>query len=287
MLDITARAAGSNVGLRLAPGDPQTLQVDIGIDGSIDFQVARSTFDSVDIEAGNGDNTVRVDESNGAITTPMTIDGGRGDDSITAGSGADTIRGGNGDDSVDAGRGADTVALGRGDDSFTWLPGEGSDVVDGNSGDDRMNFVGADAAERFAIQANGNRVRFTRNVGTINMDLGGIEEIDTKALGGADILTAGDLTGTDVQRVETNLHGGNGGDDGAADEVVINGTNGDDHVVAQGSSGNVTVTGLPARFDITGANPAQDTLAVDLQGGNDVFDDSGLAADAIQLLLVQ
>jgi hypothetical protein len=149
-----------------------------------------------------------------------------------------------------------------------------------------MNFVGADVAERFAVQANGARVRFTRNVGTIAMDLGGIEEIDTKALGGADVLTAGDLTGTGVRRVETNLNGATG-DDGAADEVVVNGTAGDDHVVATGSSGNVTLTGLSARFDITGANPAQDTLAVDLQGGNDVFDDSGLAADAIQLLLVQ
>jgi hypothetical protein len=136
------------------------------------------------------------------------------------------------------------------------------------------------------VQANGSRVRFTRNVGTISMDLGGIEEIDTKALGGADILTAGDLTGTDVRRVETNLNGATG-DDGAADEVVVNGTNGDDHVVATGSSGNATLTGLSARFDITGANPAQDTLAVDLGAGNDVFDDSGLAADAIQLLLVQ
>jgi Ca2+-binding RTX toxin-like protein len=217
----------------------------------------------------------------------MTIDGGHGNDSITGGSGADVIRGGTGDDSVDAGKGADTVNLGNGDDSFTWLPGQGSDVVDGGRGDDKMNFVGSDAAELFGVQAiNGGRVRFTRNVGGIVMNLGGIEEIDTKALGGADVLTAGDLSGTDVQRVETNLNGATG-DDNAADEVVINGTDGDDHVVAQGSAGNVTVTGLPARFDITGANPAQDTLAVDLQGGNDVFDDSGLAADAIQLLLVQ
>ena len=286
-LDIAARAAGSSVALRLAPGDPQTLQVDIGIDGSIDFQVARSTFDRVDIEAGNGDNTVRVDESNGAITTPMTIDGGHGDDSITAGSGADTIRGGTGDDSVDAGRGADNVDLGSGNDSFIWLPGQGSDTVEGGRGDDTMTFVGADAAERFAVQANGGRVTFTRSVGNIVMDLHGIETVNTKALGGADEFIAGDLTGTDVTRLGINLHGGNGGDDGAADEVIVNGTNGDDHVVATGSSGNVSLTGLSARVDITGANPAQDTLAVDLQGGTDVFDDSGLAPDAIQLLLVQ
>src|SRR5690349_11383205 len=61
-LNITARAGGSDVALRLAPGDPQTLQVDVGIDGSIDFQIARSTFDTVDVNAGPGSNTVRVDE---------------------------------------------------------------------------------------------------------------------------------------------------------------------------------------------------------------------------------
>src|SRR6476646_5347966 len=217
-LEITARAAGSNVALRLAPGDPQTLQVDIGSDGSIDFQVARSAFDRVDIEAGNGANSVRVDESN---------------DSITAGSGADVISGGRGDDSVDAGRAADTVDLGSGDDSFLWLPGEGSDVVEGGRGQDTMNFVGADAAEQFSVAANGSRVRFTRNVGTIVMDLNGIEEVDTKALGGADQFRAGDLTGTDLRRVAVNLHGAQG-DDAAADQVVVDGTEGNDAVVAAG-----------------------------------------------------
>jgi len=280
-LNITARAAGSDVALRLAPGDTQTLQVDVGIDGSIDFQVARSTFDSIDVEAGRGSNTVRVDESNGQIATPMTIDGGPGDDSINAGSGADGINAGPGDDSVDAGRGVDTVNLGNGDDTFTWLPGQGSDVVNGDHGDDRMNFVGSDQAEKFAVQANGSRVRFTRDLGGIVMDVGGVEEIDTKALGGADQLRAGDLTGTDVERVETNLHGAQG-DDNAADQVIVNGTDGNDAVAAAGS-GNVTITGLAARFDIAGANAAQDQLQLNLLGGNDLLVGSGLAADAIQL----
>jgi Ca2+-binding RTX toxin-like protein len=281
-LNIAARTAGSDLALRLAPGDAQTLQVDVGIDGSVDFQVARPTFDAIDIEAGNGANTVRVDESNGPIATPMTIDGGRGDDSLQGGSGADVIRGGPGNDAVDAGRGADTVTLGNGDDSFIWLPGQGSDSVEGGRGDDLMNFVGADIPERFTVAANGSRVRFTRDAGNIVIDLDGVEEIDTKALGGADTFTAGDLTGTDLERVETNLHGA-GGDDGAADRVIINATNGSDAVAAQGSTGNVTLTGLAARFDIEGANAVQDHLDVNLLAGNDVFLGSGLSADAIGL----
>jgi Ca2+-binding RTX toxin-like protein len=280
-LDIAARTAGSELALRLAPGDPQTLQVDVGIDGSVDFQVARATFDRVAIEAGNGANVVRVDESNGQITTPMSIDGGRGDDSLQGGSGADVINGGSGDDSVDAGRGADRVSLGSGDDSFLWLPGQGSDSVEGGRGHDLMNFVGADIPERFAVTANGSRVRFTRDAGSIVMDLGGVEEIDTKALGGADTFTAGDLTGTDLTQVGVNLHGASG-DDGAADQVIVNATNGNDAVVAQGSAGNVTLTGLAARLDIEGANAAQDQLVVNLLDGNDAFDGSGLGADAIR-----
>jgi Ca2+-binding RTX toxin-like protein len=280
-LNISAPKSGGALALRLAPGDPQTLQVDVNANGSADFQVARDRFDSIAVEAGDGDNNVRVDDSNGPFTdtTPTTIDGEGGNDSLVGGTGAETIKGGSGDDSVDAGKGADTVELGSGDDSFVWLPGEGSDTVEGGLGSDVMSFVGNGADEQFDVSANGGRVRFTRNVGTIVMDLGGIEEIDTKALGGADRLTAHDLTGTDLERVETNLSGASG-DDGAADQVVVNATAGDDVVTAAGRTGIVTVTGLAARFDIKGAAVPQDTLAINGLAGDDVITGSGLAADA-------
>ena len=280
-LNVTAHKAGGDVALRLAAGDPQTLLVDVNADGSAEFQVARDRFDRIAIEAGTGDNNVRIDDVNGTFTdtSPTTIDGGPGDDSITGGGGAETIDGGAGNDSVDAGRGADTVELGSGDDSFLWLPGEGSDTVEGESGDDLMNFVGANVDEQFDVSADGSRVRFTRAQGNIVMDVDGIEEIDTKALGGSDRFTAHDLSGTDVQRVETNLHGASG-DDGAADQVIVNATNGNDVVTATGSAGNVSVTGLAARFDIAGASPTQDTLVINGLAGNDVITGAGLAADA-------
>jgi Ca2+-binding RTX toxin-like protein len=282
-LNITARAAGDDIAIRLAPGDPQTLQVDVNADGSADFAVARDRFDDIAVQAGTGDNSVRIDDSNGAFTdtTPTTIDGGSGNDSLTGGLGAETIRGGDGNDSVDAGRGADSVDLGAGDDSFVWLPGEGSDRVEGGAGSDAMAFVGSNGDEQFSVSANGSRVRFTRDVGTIVMDLDGIEEIDTKALGGADRLRAGDLTGTDLQRVETNLRGA-AGDDGAADQVIVDATNGNDAIVAAGQAGTVSVTGLAARFDIVGASAPQDSLVINGLGGDDVINGAGLAADAIR-----
>src|SRR6185437_14621020 len=141
---------------------------------------------------------------------------------------------------------------------------------------------GANAAEQFDVSANGRRVRFTRDVGTIVMDLGGIQEIDLNALGGADRLTVNDMSGTDLTEIQTNLAGAGGVDDGAADQVVVNGTDRNDVITPSGARGKVNIAGLAATVDITGANAAQDQLAVNGLGGDDVINGSGLAADAIQ-----
>ena len=49
-----------------------------------------------------------------------------------------------------------------------------------------MLFNGAGVAESFDVSANGERVRFFRDVANITMDLNDIELIDVQALGGAD-----------------------------------------------------------------------------------------------------
>ena len=84
--------------------------------------------------------------------------------------------------------------LGAGDDVFQWDPGDGNDTVEGQDGTDTMLFNGADGDEIFEISANGERVRFTRNVGNIVMDLNDVEAIDLNALGGADTTTVNDLS---------------------------------------------------------------------------------------------
>ena len=65
-----------------------------------------------------------------------------------------------------------------------------------------MVFNGANINERMDVSANGGRVRFTRDVATITMDLNDVETIDTRTLGGADNLAVNDLSGTDVTRRE-------------------------------------------------------------------------------------
>ena len=90
--------------------------------------------------------------------------------------------------------------MGAGDDVFQWDPGDGNDTVEGQDGADTMLFFGANVAENIDISANGGRVRFFRDVANVTMDLDDVESIDFRALGGADNIVVGDLSGTDVTR---------------------------------------------------------------------------------------
>src|SRR4029453_7853968 len=92
--------------------------------------------------------------------------------------------------------------LGTGADTFQWDPGDGSDVVEGQDGTDTMLFNGSSGAELFEVLANGPRVRFTRNLGNIVMDLNDVERIDLNTLGNTDTTTVNSLPDTDA--VETN-----------------------------------------------------------------------------------
>jgi Ca2+-binding RTX toxin-like protein len=212
----------------------------------------------------------------------LVLDGGTGNDTIVGGQGADLLIGGDGNDVVTGGRGDDTALLGVGDDTFVWNPGDGSDVVEGQAGTDTMQFNGANVAESVDISANGERVRFTRDIAAITMDLNDVEHVRFAALGGADRVVVNDLSGTDVTQVTIDLAGtlsGTAGD-GQADSVTVNATAGDDTIHVFGAAGAVTVDGLAAQVVIAHAD-AGDTLVVNGQAGNDVIDASGLAAGAI------
>ena len=82
------------------------------------------------------------------------------------------------------------------------------------------------------------------------MDLNGVETVDFNALGGADTITVDDLAGTDVTDVNLNLGAAGGAGDGAADTVIVNGTNGDDVINVADDNGVVTVIGLAAQVKI-------------------------------------
>ena len=239
------------------------------------------------VDAGRGDDFVRIDEVNGIFTDtiPTTLDGGPGNDSLAGGSGAETLLGGSGDDRIDGNKGNDRAAMGSGDDTFVWDPGDGSDSIEGENGYDTMLFNGAAAAEHVDLSANGNRLRFFRDVANITMDTAGVEEVDFNALGGADVVTVHDLSGTDVKsvKVDESSPAGSGIGDNAADQVIVEGTAGNDRIAVAGSNGAARVTGLPETVSVSGAEPAQDSLTIDALDGNDGVVAVGLAASAVQL----
>jgi hypothetical protein len=277
VVDGTLRVSGSPLGdqitLRLSALDRTQLQVDVGNDGSADASFDLDTFQAIHVDAGNGDDTVRIDDINGAFTTtkPTRIDGENGDDTLLGGSGAEVFFGGRGNDFVDGNGGADTAFLGRGNDAFVWDPGDASDIVEGQSGFDTLVFNGSGGDEIMAETPLFGRVLFTRNLGGIVMDLDGIERIDVNALGGADDITVQDASGTDLVRVDVDLAATLGGStaDDKADTVTVAGTKGDDAIAVDANGAAVDVSGLTPFVRVTHADPAKDTLIVDPVTGND------------------
>ncbi len=175
--------------------------------------------------------------------------------------------------------------MGAGDDTFQWDPGDGNDVIEGQNGTDAMLFNGANVNENMDVSANGGRVRFTRNVANIVMDLNDVESIVAKTFGGADNFVVNDVSGTDLVNVAPDLAANGGGDDAAPDNVIVNATNGDDVVTVTGTGPSAQVSGLAARVSIAGAVAGSDRLTVNGLTGSDVADASGLAANSILLTL--
>src|SRR5829696_1764554 len=249
-LEVKGSGGSDAVALRLKPGDPNRIQVDVGDDGAADFSFQRQIVKRLAVDARAGDDVVRIDEANGVFTDtiPTTLDGQDGNDSLAGGSGAERLLGGDGNDSADGNGGDDLALLGAGEDRFVWDPGDGSDTVEGQDGSDTMLFNGANGGEQVDLSANGHRLRFFRTQGNITMDTAGVEIVEFNALGGTDTMTVNDLTGTDVKIVDADLAGTLGGNTGdrEIDSVVVSATNANDAVEAADRDTAVAVTGLPA-----------------------------------------
>ena len=228
------------------------------------------------------------------LTRVQNLVGGAGPDTLTGSANANRLDGGPGVDRLDAlggpdvvrgGIGDDVVLLGTGNDTFDWMPGDGSDVVDGQGDNDTLRFSGANVGESFDLSANGGRLRLTRNIGTVSMDVGGVENVDLRAVGGADAIAVHDLAGTNVSSVRLDLAAfGTTAGDGDADTATVDGTQGDDVATVTGDASGVAVAGLASPVSIVGQEAALDTLAVQLLAGDDVLDASGLTATGIGLI---
>src|SRR5215218_7851947 len=114
-LTVNGTGADDQIAIRLRPGDPSLVEVDVRFDGVPEFSFARSRFTAIDVNLGGGNDVGRIDQASlFTDTEATTIDGGSGDDVLLGGHGPETLVGGSGADSADPGRDADTVDLGGG-----------------------------------------------------------------------------------------------------------------------------------------------------------------------------
>lgn len=221
VLTIVGSANADTIQIRLRSGDPAVLEVDDGADGTVEHSFDRATFTSVVVDGAGGADVLSVSNANGSFTDEtVTLRGGDGPDTLTGGTGSDTLDGGPGSDVLDGNTGSDLLLGGADGDRFGWDPGDGSDTLDAGTGDDRLRFSASNAAEQIGLTDVGGHVRLTRDVGSVVLDLDGLEAIDLGLLGGADTVTVADLQGTDLTTVDTDL-AVNGVGDGQADVITV------------------------------------------------------------------
>jgi Ca2+-binding RTX toxin-like protein len=276
-LRVASDTAADAITVRLVTADTTRVEVLSGATPVGTF--LRTLFTTINVDAGGGDDTVLIDEVNGAFTDTevTTISGGDGNDSITGGIGGEVIVGGPGNDTINARRGNDILFGGDGDDRFLWNPGDGSDIVEGQAGTDTLEFHGSNVNENFTLSPNGSRAILTRDVAAIVMDVAATVILQLTMLGGADTFTSNPglttLTTLDIDAGDglDTVIGGAGNDrivGGTAADVSadnLQGGGGDDQI--DGGAGDDTISGGDGQDTIVGG-AGIDTIAGD--GGDDV-----------------
>ena len=254
----------------------------LGLPARVNITASEGANDSLVINALAGNDSVTATTLPAGVIK-LTIDGGAGADSLLGSQGSDVVLGGSENDAIFGDNGNDTAQMGAGDDVFQWNPGDGNDTLEGQDGADSLQFFGANISENVNVTANGGRVLFSRDIASVTIDMDDVESIDFRALGGSDNVVVGDLSGTDLTRAGLDLSGPNGGGDGSADTVTVNGTQGADVFGAAGDAGGVNISGLHTAVNVVFQEQANDRLTLNGLGENDSINATALTADAIQL----
>ena len=266
-LTATGDAASDTLALRLTPGDPQTLILDVGNNGSADFTANRLLFDKIVVNAGAGNDTVLIDESKGAFTTEeaTTLNGQDGNDTLTGGRGPERSSARTGTTGSPAAAGTTPPCSG----SVT-TPSYGTRPTTATSsrarpGADTLDVHGSSANDNIALFASTNRLLITRDFGTIVADAGAVEHVSVHVGGGTDTLTVNPLAGTGVTRIDADL----GGADGASDTVTVNGTASADTIAVSAAGGVVQAATAATSVFVSHTEPANDMLQVNTLAGSD------------------
>jgi Ca2+-binding RTX toxin-like protein len=164
-LTVTAGNAASTITVAMDPANPRELAVTVN--GVVNLY-NRKQIRQIVILGGPGNDTLRVDDSNGNVTVPVTLSGGAGNDTIVGGSMDALLQGGNGNDVLTAGSGQQTLDGGNGDDRL--MGGSSHDLLEGGNGDDLLR------AGRGSSQLYGDAGNDTLLGGPGNDTLGGAAE---------------------------------------------------------------------------------------------------------------
>jgi Ca2+-binding RTX toxin-like protein len=127
----------------LHPGD--ATQLDVSLNGATS-SFAVGAVRRIRIDGRDGNDNIRIDESNGKISIPARLSGGKGDDTLVGGSANDRIDGDDGNDTLDGRDGNDQVRGDRGNDHFADDDGTREDKDrgrDDDANDDRDTDAGA------------------------------------------------------------------------------------------------------------------------------------------------
>lgn len=189
-----------------------------------------------------------------------TVDGGRGNDTISTGDDNDSIRGGAGNDSINAGVDDDTITGDRGNDTI--IGGEGSDLISGGQNDD---LIYGGLAPTFpdavnipdATDLRPDNGRDTIDGGLGNDTIYGEDDDDSIHGGFNDDVIYGGIDEDTIfgDRGNDTLSGGAGVDTiyGGGDRDVILGGNAGDYVNGNESGDDFDV------LDLTGSGPVRIT----------------------------
>lgn len=114
-LRVTGTEGNDTIVVSLHAGDGTRL--DVSLNGATS-SFAVSAIRRIRIDGRDGNDSVRIDQSNGNISIPARLSGGEGDDTLVGGSGNDRLDGGDGDDALDGQGGNDQIRGDRGHDQF-------------------------------------------------------------------------------------------------------------------------------------------------------------------------
>jgi Ca2+-binding RTX toxin-like protein len=213
--------------IRVSLEAADTAKLDVTVNGSVTTFDVASVKRGIRVDGRGGNDDIRVDQTNGAISIPLNVQAGSGDDTVVGGAGDDRIDGSSGNDLLEGEAGDDSLLGGAGDDSInggsgndTAVGSSGNDHIAGELGDDSLN--GGSGDDSLDGGSGSDRIRGSSGKNSFSSSDDAPEILDDK---GTDTLTGGEHDATDDHGAHVepgDNHGGNsgGGGGGASGQIA-------------------------------------------------------------------